>query len=134
MANICDSFSPIKETIIYDYIIEKIPATKNLSQQYVNAYLQGIKPAREDFYKALEAVSAKNPDEAEEMVKEIVKICLADGQLHYNEKTLSCGDIPNLARAGRRAGSRSIVSAAFASTSRCCLLLRPNCGWPVIAP
>ena len=31
-------------------------------------------------------VSAKNPDEAEEMVKEIVKICLADGQLHYNEK------------------------------------------------
>ena len=86
MANICDSFSPIKETIIYDYIIEKIPATENLSQQYVNAYLQGIKPAREDFYKALEAVSAKNPDEAEEMVKEIVKICLADGQLHYNEK------------------------------------------------
>ncbi|MFR8206003.1 MAG: hypothetical protein ACLU99_06460 [Alphaproteobacteria bacterium] len=62
MANICDSFSPIKETIIYDYIIEKIPATENLSQQYVNAYLQGIKPAREDFYKALEAVSAKNPD------------------------------------------------------------------------
>ena len=51
MANICDSFSPIKETIIYDYIIEKIPATENLSQQYVNAYLQGIKPAREDFYK-----------------------------------------------------------------------------------
>lgn len=46
----------------------------------------GNKTGSRRFYKALEAVSAKNPDEAEEMVKEIVKICLADGQLHYNEK------------------------------------------------
>lgn len=86
MAQCGGNFSAIKEKIIYDYILDQIPETRSLSRQYINAYLTGIKPSVENFYKAINHLNTKNPDEASELVKESVKICLSDGQLHYIEK------------------------------------------------
>ncbi len=86
VADCCSNFIPIKEKIIYDYIIEKIPATSSLSHQYVNTYLQGLQPDEARFYQALAAIKSATPDAAEDLLRECVKICLSDGQLHYAEK------------------------------------------------
>lgn len=86
VADCCSNFIPIKEKIIYDYIVKKIPAAASLSLQYVNTYLQGLQPDESHFYKALEAMKAATPEAATDLLKECVKICLSDGQLHYAEK------------------------------------------------
>ncbi len=80
------NFTTVKEQIIYDYILKNIPATRGLSPQYISAYLSEIQPNENDFYQALGEIIKKTPEEAENLIKEIVKICQSDGQLHYNEK------------------------------------------------
>lgn len=78
--------TPIKEKIIFDYIQALLPATKNLSRQYLQACLYKIHPSIEHFYEALKNIISKTPEEAADLLRECVKICLSDGRLHYNEK------------------------------------------------
>ncbi len=78
--------TPVKEKIIFDYIQNILPTTKNLSQQYLQACLYEIHPSIEHFYEALKNIISKTPEEATNLLRECVKICLSDGRLHYNEK------------------------------------------------
>ena len=43
-------------------------------------------PTENDFYAALKDVGGKKQDEVEELSRELMKICLADGRLSYLEK------------------------------------------------
>lgn len=86
MASCANGMSRIKEKIIYDYLTARIPASKNFSRQYISDYLNNIAPQERDFYEALDNIKSKHPDEAEELVRETVKICMSDGKLQYEEK------------------------------------------------
>ena len=86
VAGCCGEISAVKEKIIRDYIVEQIPSSQNLSRQYLNAYIGSLHFMENDFYLALGNIKSKEPEEAEKLVKEIVKICLSDGRIHYQEK------------------------------------------------
>ena len=58
----------------------------NFSQQFIIAYISKIQPEIDDFYEALKSLKSKTPKQAERLLKEIVKICRADGEMHYNER------------------------------------------------
>lgn len=79
-------FSVIKKRIILNYIKEKLPSTANLSRQYIETYIDSLKPSEQDFYQALNELSAKRQDEVEHLSRELLKVCLADGSLTYLEK------------------------------------------------
>lgn len=83
-----DYYSEIKKKTIRAYITKIHPDVKNMSSQYIDAYLEEINPNEADFYKALENLSHKTPEEAESLVREAVKICISDGVMAYNEKIL----------------------------------------------
>lgn len=76
----------VKQRIIYDYICRKIPAANSLTEQYISSFLSALEPAVSDFYIAIESLHCKTPDEAEEILRELIKICLSDGRLCYEEK------------------------------------------------
>ena len=76
----------IKDKIIYDYILKELVAAENFSKQYIANYVSKIQPEREDFYEALKTLKSKSPKQAERLLKEIVKICRVDGQIHYKER------------------------------------------------
>lgn len=86
VARCCDYFSEIKKKTIYQYIKTHHSQPQNLSLQYIETYLNGVKPTIEDFYQALENLKYKTPEEAEDLAQEVVKICISDGTMAYNEK------------------------------------------------
>lgn len=86
LANCAGDFSEIKERALEDYILSHQPPTSNLSSQYMHTYLSQVKPGVDDYYAALNKLSAKTPEQATEIVKGAFKVCLSDGQLHYQEK------------------------------------------------
>lgn len=86
MASCSGNYVPIKQKIIFDYILEQIPQTKNLSSQYLETYIENLKPTEKDFYTALSNINYQNPDAVEHLCQEVLKVCLADGRLHYREK------------------------------------------------
>lgn len=86
LANRGAGFSEIKEKALHDYILANKPTTTNLSPQYMHAYLIGIKPSEEDYYKALDQLKTRTPEQATNIVLGSMKVCLSDGQFHYNEK------------------------------------------------
>ena len=86
MASCSGNYVPIKQKIIFDYILEQIPQTKNLSSQYLETYIENLKPTEKDFYTALSNINYQNPDAVAHLCQEVLKVCLADGRLHYREK------------------------------------------------
>ncbi len=86
MAGCSGNYVPIKQKIIFDYILEQIPQTKNLSSQYLETYIESLAPDEKSFYKALSDINYQNPDAVENLCQEVLKVCLADGHLHYKEK------------------------------------------------
>ena len=76
----------IKDKIIYDYILKEVAAAESFSKQYIVNYVSKIQPEREDFYNSLKNIKSKTPKQAERLLREIVKICRVDGQMHYNER------------------------------------------------
>ena len=86
MAGCSGNYVPIKQKIIFDYILEQIPQTKNLSSQYLETYIESLAPDEKSFYKALSNINYQNPDAVEKLCQEVLKVCLADGRLHYREK------------------------------------------------
>lgn len=76
----------IKDKIIYDYIVNELAAAKNFSKHFLANYVSKLQPESEDFYEALKSVKSKSPKQAERLLREIVKICRVDGQMHYKER------------------------------------------------
>ncbi len=101
-ANCCGHYSLLKEKIILDYIIRKLPPAQNLSHNYLDSYLGGLKPTHEDFYGAINKLNYQNPYQLEDMCMEILKICMADGRLHHNEKRYLADMLQILREAGVR--------------------------------
>ncbi len=81
-----DYYSEIKKKTIHQYIKNHHPQPQNLSAQYIETYLNGVKPTLNDFYQALDNLKYKTPEEAEDLAQEVVKICISDGTMAYNEK------------------------------------------------
>lgn len=86
LANCAGDFSEIKERALEDYILMHQPPSSNLSSQYMRSYISQIKPSPDNYYEALVKLSAKTPTQATGIVKGAFKVCLSDGQLHYQEK------------------------------------------------
>ena len=85
IAKCIDYFSEMKKRTIFDYI-KKHADVENLSSQYIETYLVGLKPDIEEFYQALDNIRHKTPEAAEDLAREVVKICVSDGIMAYNEK------------------------------------------------
>lgn len=85
VAKCIDYFSEMKKRTIFDYI-QKHSDVQNLSSQYIETYLVGLKPEITEFYQALENIKQKTPEDAEDLAREVVKICISDGVMAYNEK------------------------------------------------
>lgn len=81
-----DYYSEIKKKTIHQYIKTHHSQPQNLSAQYIETYLNGVKPTLNDFYQALDNLKYKTPEEAEDLAQEVVKICISDGTMAYNEK------------------------------------------------
>ena len=81
-----DYFSDIKKKTILQYIEQHHPHPQSLSKNYVESCLKNLHPTTEEFYQAVEKLVQKTPEEAEELVQAVVKLCISDGVLAYNEK------------------------------------------------
>lgn len=86
IAGITSNTTDLKMRIILDYIRYKIPGCKSLTEQYVKTFLKNIKANENMFFEALSQIIRKAPADAEELLQELLKICLSDGQLVYQEK------------------------------------------------
>ncbi len=80
------NFCSIKKKIVQNYIRKKLLSTSNLSRQYLDTYIESLKPTENDFYKALHELSSKHQDDVEDLSRELLKVCLSDGRLSYLEK------------------------------------------------
>ena len=58
------NFTDIKTRAIREYITRVRPQSQALSEQYVNSYLKSLNPDEEDFYRSLNNLKAKTPEEA----------------------------------------------------------------------
>ncbi len=86
IAAITGNVTELKARIILDYIRYKIPESQALTEQYIKAFLKNIKATENMFFGALRQIIRKAPDDAEELLQELLKISLSDGQLMYLEK------------------------------------------------
>lgn len=86
MSRVLGHKETLKDKIVCGYIARTVENAENLSEKYLNNYISSINPTVEDFYAALKNIKSKNPQQAQALLKEIVKICLSDGYLHYAEK------------------------------------------------
>ena len=79
-------FNQVKLASIRKYINKKLPHTQTLSEQYLNNYMDALKPDETSFFKAVDNLKSKTPEEVEEVIKEALKISAADGILSYQER------------------------------------------------
>ena len=76
----------IQKSIICDYIRRQIPQARNMSRPYLETYIESLSPDDKSFYNALRRLNYQNKEAVEHLCAEAVKVCLADGRLHYREK------------------------------------------------
>ena len=69
-----------------EYITRVRPQSQALSEQYVNSYLKSLNPDEEDFYRSLNNLKAKTPEEAAALAVDAFKVSAADGAVLYNER------------------------------------------------
>lgn len=86
MARIFNRKEIIKEKIVCSYIQKSVKNGDTLSDKYLMNYIARINPTVDDFYLSLKNIKSKTPQQAKILLKEIIKICLSDGYLHYAEK------------------------------------------------
>lgn len=86
VAKCIDYFSEIKKKTILQYIEQHHPHPQSLSKNYIDVCLKSLHPTKEEFYQAVENMRQKTPEEAEDLVQAVVKICISDGFLAYEEK------------------------------------------------
>ena len=77
----------LKEKIILDYIRTKVKAAQKFSESYLRHFIYDISCTEDDFYNGLKQLKSKKPQEAEYLLREMIKICLSDGNFHYTERT-----------------------------------------------
>lgn len=80
------NFTNIKTKAIREFINAHKPKACALSDQYISSYLKSLNPDEGAFYKALENLKSKTPEEAAEIMQEAVKISVSDGAIHYQER------------------------------------------------
>lgn len=80
------NFTDIKTRAIREYITRVRPQSQALSEQYVNSYLKSLNPDEEDFYRSLNNLKAKTPEEAAALAVDAFKVSAADGAVLYNER------------------------------------------------
>lgn len=100
MAKCCGNYTQIKEKIIFDYILKSIPRAQILSNQYLTAYIATLNPNEEDFYNAINSINYQNVKSIKKMCFDVLKICLADGRMHYREKKYLAELLQNMREAG----------------------------------
>lgn len=100
MAKCCGNYTQIKEKIIFDYILKSIPRAKILSNQYLNAYIATLNPSEKDFYSAIDSMNYQNAKSIKKMCFDVLKVCLADGRMHYSEKKYLAELLQNMREAG----------------------------------
>lgn len=86
IAGCCGNYNLVKKRIVFEYIKRQLPSTANLSRQYIEIYIDGLKPSEDEFYQALKDINSKKQDAVETLSRELMKLCLADGHLMYLEK------------------------------------------------
>ena len=77
----------LKEKIIIDYIRSQIKASQKISETYLKHFIYSVSCNEDDFYRGLSTLKRKKPHDAEHFLREIIKICISDGNLHYTERT-----------------------------------------------
>ncbi len=102
MSKVWGNKSQIKDKIIIDYIQATIAAAQSLSETYLLSYISSFQPEETDFYTALTKIKAKQPKQAEFLLREAIKICLSDGCLHYAERMYLADIIQTLRNEGLR--------------------------------
>jgi hypothetical protein len=80
------NFTDIKNRAIREYVTRVRPQSQALSEQYVNSYLKSLNPDEEDFYRSLNNLKAKTPEEAAALAVDAFKVSAADGAVLYNER------------------------------------------------
>ena len=80
------NFTDIKTRAIREYVTRVRPQSQALSEQYVNSYLKSLNPDEEDFYRSLNNLKAKTPEEAAALAVDAFKVSAADGAVLYNER------------------------------------------------
>ena len=58
-----------------------------MSESYLRHFIADLSCTEDDFYNGLENIKSKTPKEAVAFLREMIKICLSDGRLHYIERT-----------------------------------------------
>lgn len=76
----------LKNKIIIDYIMRNFEKSNDFSEQYLRTFISRLQPEVEDFYQAIGTLKSKTVEQAEEFLREIVKICISDGHMHYIER------------------------------------------------
>ena len=76
----------IKNHVIRDYILRRLPQTKMLSDQYISSYLKGLSPDEADFLAAVDKLNTQSPEEVEDLIREALKISASDGFISYTER------------------------------------------------
>ena len=86
IAKCIDYFSEIKKQTILQYIYQQHPQPQTLSKNYIESCLRSVNPTTEEFYNAVGNIHKKTPEDAEKLLQAVVKLCISDGFLTYNEK------------------------------------------------
>ncbi len=86
LAKCTDKFNKIKNHVIRDYILRRLPQTKMLSDQYISSYLKGLSPDEADFLAAVDKLNTQSPEEVEDLIREALKISASDGFISYTER------------------------------------------------
>lgn len=100
MAKCSGHYTPIKEKIIFDFILKSTPRAQILSNQYLTAYIATLNPNEEDFYNAINNMNYQNFKSIKKMCFDVLKICLADGRMHYSEKKYLAELLQNMREVG----------------------------------
>ena len=94
------NFTDIKTRAIREYVTRVRPQSQALSEQYVNSYLKSLNPDEEDFYRSLNNLKAKTPEEAAALAVDAFKVSAADGAVLYNERLYLAGLLQTLREYG----------------------------------
>ncbi len=76
----------IKDKIIREYIRSTVKSAQKLSDRYLDEYINSITPDSKEFYEAVSNLKSKMPKQAEELLRNGIKLCLSDGYLEYYER------------------------------------------------
>ena len=81
-----DDSQKLKIGVIDEYIQYRLNLFDNVSLHYINKYLCSLSISQVEFYDSLSKLAGKSTADVNNLLKTLLKICLADGRMHYNER------------------------------------------------